>query len=85
MENNNSIRYSNLQYQITILDKGNCLLHGLIVIGQEGTVLKWNKGRFMLDVRNKLFTQRMVRHWHKLPREAVDAPSWRCQLEWGPG
>ena len=28
-----------------------------------------------LDVRRKLFTRRVVRHWHRLPRKAVDAPS----------
>jgi len=27
-----------------------------------------------LDIRRKLFTQR-VTHWHRLPKEAVDAPS----------
>ena len=28
-----------------------------------------------MDVRKKFLTQTAVRHWHRLPREAVDAPS----------
>ena len=31
--------------------------------------------RFGLDIRKKCFMLRVVRHWHRLPREAVDAPS----------
>ena len=33
------------------------------------------EGRFRLDVRGKFFTRRVVRCWHRLLREAVDAPS----------
>ena len=28
-----------------------------------------------LDVRKTFFTQRMLRYWHRLPREAVSAPT----------
>jgi len=36
---------------------------------------KLKEARFSLDIRKKFFTMRVVRHWHRLPRVVVDAPS----------
>ncbi|KFQ42671.1 hypothetical protein N333_13175, partial [Nestor notabilis] len=33
------------------------------------------EGRLRLDVRKKFFTMRVIKYWHRLPREVVDAPS----------
>jgi len=58
-------------------------LQGCVVIGQGIMALNWKESRFRLDTRKKFFTLRVVRHWDRLPREAVDAPSVQDQAGWG--
>jgi len=50
----------------------------------RGKSFNLKEGRFRLDIRKKFYTVRVGRHWTRLPREAVAAPSlevFKARLE----
>ena len=53
----------------------NALFAHILWTGRDMNGMKLCQGKFRLDIRRRFFTERVVGHWKRIPREVVMTPS----------